>query len=324
MNNHTSSLGSTSLRRAALIVSALAMLVPLAVASPADAIREDAWMSGIEGGWVGDNNSTPLGRMGFAMLFERESDGSYHSHSAMSQDTWIDLRFFKGEGGVWLLEQRAALEGMGEQGSVLVPVAGTGDRRRWVDPERPDFLAVDLGLSEDELLMDVTLRGHSHAQFKLQRVRESAELENLRSGFAAARKRTKQDVSIFQFASSSDVPAAIQKARQAVAERPEDAGAHIDLSQALIDVITADPSQGAMYAGELLSTLKQAKQLDPQRPEAYEGLIGYYVSAPPIAGGSIAKAKELLAELVALDPARGAAMRQMVEARQAGAANAGG
>ena len=125
-------------------------------------------------------------------------------------------------------------------------------------------------------------------------------------------QRTKEDVSIYQFAGNGSVPAAIGEARREVAESPEDAAVRMKLAQALIEQINADRASAPMYAGELLTTLNRALELDPKRPDVYEALIGYYVSAPPIAGGSIEKARELAKRLAEIDADAGRAAAERI------------
>ena len=155
----------------ALLAVTLAALLALAIAPVQAAGADDAWMAGLEGGWEGPDNETPLGRMPFALLFERSESDELTALAAMSRDTWIKLRFFKNDEGDWLLEQAASLEGLGEQSSILVPAEAEGDMRRWVDPKSAEDLKVDVALDAERLYMDVTLRGRPHAQFQLQPAR---------------------------------------------------------------------------------------------------------------------------------------------------------
>ena len=79
-----------------MIVLTLWCLAMVAQAAPP---ADDTWISSLEGGWHGENNMTPMGRMPFVMLFEREEDGSLHSRSALNRETWIDIRFRQGPDG---------------------------------------------------------------------------------------------------------------------------------------------------------------------------------------------------------------------------------
>jgi tetratricopeptide (TPR) repeat protein len=50
---------------------------------------------------------------------------------------------------------------------------------------------------------------------------------------------------------------------------------------------------------------ERALELQPALVEAHEGLVGYYLQAPRIAGGSVDKAKAEIAEITRLNPMRG-------------------
>ena len=302
----------------ALLTVSLAALLAFSAVPAQAALADDAWMAGLEGGWEGPDNETPLGRMPFALLFERSEDDELTALAAMSRDTWIKMRFFRGDDGEWLLEQAASLEGMGEQSSILVPAEAEGDLRRWVDPKSAEYLKVDVALDAKRLYMDVTLRGRPHAQFQLQRI-DDAALPAMRRSMQEGLERSSDEVSIFELAGKGHVEGALKDARRQVAANPEDAGLQMALANALIERIQTHSSEAPMLAGELLSTLKRALELDPSRPDAYQGLIGYYLQAPPIAGGSVEKAEALAKQLVTVDAAAGEAALAQVAARRSSA-----
>ena len=112
---------------------------------------------------------------------------------------------------------------------------------------------------------------------------------------------------------------AIEEARRAVAAAPDSADARMQLAQALIARFETHPAEAPMLAGEMLGALKKAHALDPKRPDAYHGLIGYYLNAPPIAGGSVEEAKKLADKLAAINPEQGAVAHRTIESHQAAA-----
>lgn len=59
------------------------------------------------------------------------------------------------------------------------------------------------------------------------------------------------------------------------------------------------------YAGRLRDAFARAVELDPDHLEARAALVQYYLQAPGIAGGSVAKAREQADAIAARDPARG-------------------
>jgi tetratricopeptide (TPR) repeat protein len=257
-----------------------------------------------------------MGRIPFAMLFEKQEDGSYVSHSALNRETWIRLRFFQEDDGRWLLEEAGGLEGLGARGSVLVPAEGDDNIQRWISSDDPRYLRVEMAVEEETLYMKVIIRGKEHAQLNLTRLPED-QLPALRREFAEAAERLPQEESIHDYANVDEVPAAIREARQSVAADPEDAGARLDLAAALGEVIQADSAtMGPRYAGEMLQSLLQAVELDPDRPEAYQWLAGYYLNAPPIAGGSLEKAEQAARKLNEIDPQAGQALLALVEQKR--------
>ncbi len=64
----------------------------------------------------------------------------------------------------------------------------------------------------------------------------------------------------------------------------------------------ADQFEKGMLAGRALESLNKAVGLDPTNIEARMSLAGYYLNAPPIAGGSKKKARAQIEEIVKIDP----------------------
>ena len=141
----------------------------------------------------------------------------------------------------------------------------------------------------------------------------------MRQAMQEGLERSSDEASIYELAGKGHVEGPLQDARRTVAENAEDAGAQMALANALIERIGSHPSEAPMLAGELLTTLQRALELDPSRPDVYQGLIGYYLNAPPIAGGSVDKAEAMAQRLVDVDQAAGeAALAQVAARREAG------
>jgi hypothetical protein len=292
---------------------------PPAWSRPADDL--DAFVASLEGGWAGQDNVTPMGTMPFAVLFERQEDGGLHSHSALNRETFIDLRFAKDERGRWILHERAGLEGSGVQAYSLAPAGLAGGLRRWAYEPDPEFLTIDVGVEGDTMSMNVRLRGRDHVQFKLARLPEAAVPE-LKRQMTLAAGRSPQEVSIAQAVGRSPRTEAadpVAAARRAVTENPADGRARLKLARALGAEIRRDSAaNGPRYAFEMLEALQKAVELDPRLVEAYHWLAGYYLEAPPIAGGSLDKAEEVARRLAELDPESARALRSRIEARRSG------
>jgi hypothetical protein len=299
-----------------LTLSCLLALTP-AVANAANRTDLDAFIASLEGGWAGEENMTPFGKMPFAALFARQDDGSLHSRSPLNSETYIDLHFEKDDTGRWILHEEAGMEGMGHQSYTLIPAEGENGSYRWIYEERPDFLTIDVGLEDETMLMAVTLRGKEHVRFALNRLSDD-ETASLRQEFLTAAQTPPGEgnsirdvVERFPTMDGNEAHSAaaddpISQTRQALRKSPDDANAHLALAKALGAAINSDPMNGPVYAGEMYRALKTSIDLDPRLTEAYHWLVGYYLNAPPIAGGSVELAEETARQLAEFD-AEGAA-----------------
>jgi hypothetical protein len=291
----------------------------------------DALVAALEGGWIGQDNETPMGSMGFATLFEWEEDGSLHSRSALNSETYIDLRFSRDDDGRWILREEAGMEGLGVHQYSLVPAGriGTEGSYRWVYAEKPDFLTVDVGLEGETMMLDVSLRGEPHVAFRLDKQPEELWPQMREQMLAQASQSPEEGVSIHDVVTEAPEPVAcdgahdaaneagdpIASARRAVVADPGNAKARLALAEALGAAIDEDPANGPRHAFEMLQSLTTAVELDPQLAEAYHWLVGYYLNAPPIAGGSVAKASEVAYSLAEFDPAGSKELLELISER---------
>lgn len=103
-----------------------------------------------------------------------------------------------------------------------------------------------------------------------------------------------------------ETKAALEAAEDLVDDFPGHAAAHLWLGNAYANRIgrVNSFSQGLM-APKLRGALERALALDPNLHEARTSLLEYYLQAPGIVGGSVAKAKAQAAELQRRDPPRG-------------------
>lgn len=303
-------------------LSTLAILLMLGSHRPAPAATAgslDEWIAALEGGWTGEENLTPMGKMPFAVLFEWQEDGSLRSHSALNRETYIDLHFERDGEGSWILHEKAAMEGSGAQSYSLVPTDGPGELVRWIYAQDPDYLTIDMSVDRQALFMDVRVRGEEHAQFKLGRLPTEEWPELKRELTAMAEQAPGEGTSILDAVSDEEIPPPIREARRLLASQPQDAQSHLGLAQAIGEAIQADgAANGPRFAFEMLQALQTAVRLDPGLVEAYEWLAGYYLSAPPIAGGSIDKAEEVARRLAEVDPEAGRALLARVAAQRDG------
>jgi hypothetical protein len=289
--------------------------------------NRDTFVASLAGGWAGVENMTPLGLMPFAVLLEWEEDGSLHSRSALNRETYVDLRFERSESGEWVLHEEAAMEGIGAQSHSLRPVKGPAGLYRWSFEERPGFLVVDLSMQGDIMVMTVTLRGEDHARFSLQRLPEEA-LPELREQLVVQAHQSPSEGptsgDVLGRSDRSDRPGralasgdpdAIARARDKVTTEPANGVAHLELARVLGHAIQEDGAvNGPLYSFEMLRSLETAIELDPALQEAYQWLVGYYMNAPAIAGGSIDKAIETARRLEDRSPASSKALLAQIEA----------
>ena len=278
---------------------------------------EDDQISRFEGVWAGEDNLTPLGPMPFAMVFERQKNGDLFSHSALSQQTWVDLRFHKDEEGNWLLTEAAAMVGAGAQSYTLHPVKVSGDTLDWAYLEKPGFLNCRMTADAEKLWMIVYLHGEEHVQFLLHRMTGEAADEVRRAMIVAGKSTGEDDWKLLRKSGEGEDPVEILKARAKVRMYPENAEAHLGLASALGEVIgEAPPDRVPLYAQELFASLQKAVDLDSTLPGAHYGLAKYYLQAPTFAGGSLEKAESEAETLIDLGSPLGEVAMAKVEARR--------
>ncbi len=317
------------------ILAASPLLAAAGAPMPGTDDEIDRLVTALEGGWLGIENDTPFGKMGFAAVFEWQEDGSLRSVTPLNRDTYIELRFARDETGRWILHEDAAMEGLGAQQYSLVPTGATTEAglHRWVWEEDPGYLAIDVGVDGQMMLMNVTLRGEPHIAFRLDRQPPETCAEMKADLMARRELSAEEGTSILDIVSSPppslgaladsiDPIDPIEAARTAVEAAPESAEARVALAMRLRTAISENPANAPRYAFEMLDSLKQAIELDPNLPAAYHGLVGYYLNAPPIAGGSIEKAEETARRLAELDPEAGKALLEQIAAH--GAASTSG
>lgn len=142
--------------------------------------RQTAFVDRLIGGWLGAG-SGPFGEMPFAVVFERQADGSARAWADDGKGTQIDLWLQRGElGGKrgWLLRESATLPNVGTQTYTLVIAAGgakeDGDRLRFHHPDRPGFLDIELALTPGQLQLTAAVHGKPHVDFAMRRLPDGA------------------------------------------------------------------------------------------------------------------------------------------------------
>ena len=99
----------------------------------------------------------------------------------------------------------------------------------------------------------------------------------------------------------------IDHAKKAVRDLPTSSEAHYVYAQALRRKISKNPMFAMANTGRYMQNLDKAIELDRTNYGAWQEKIGFLLNAPPIAGGSVEKARALADELVELDQISGLA-----------------
>jgi hypothetical protein len=163
---------------AAAVVVVPAMLAAVAPTATVEAVApaaaaaapsaHDRAIAELVGVWAGSAMRTPFGDFPFAIAFDREASGDVHGRLDDGRGMYLDFRFRR-DGGRWMLVEEGAIPGAGTQGKTLAPAAGDA-AARWTDGE-PAYLAVELVVDAEVLVMTTTLGGEPHAVLRMQRVR---------------------------------------------------------------------------------------------------------------------------------------------------------
>lgn len=105
----------------------------------------------------------------------------------------------------------------------------------------------------------------------------------------------------------------------------QDSPFHLLLAQAnLAKLQTVSFMEKGPFARAALDHLEKSIEIDPSNVEARTTLYGYYLNAPPIAGGSIDLAQEQAQEIVKYDADRGNALLAETHWRKGKALEDGG
>lgn len=100
-----------------------------------------------------------------------------------------------------------------------------------------------------------------------------------------------------------DYDGAIQWMEKALVIAPDSSDVHYWAATAY--VVKLQKEQAFALVGKVKSHIETAVELDPANVQARMFLAGFLLNAPPIAGGSIEKAKEQAEKIVQYDPLRG-------------------
>ena len=287
--------------------------VPLAVLFCAAALAAEhaAWLANVEGFYSSDKNKTPFGEIPFAMDMIRQADGSVHGRTWGDRQTYFDFKFYRNEKGELQFQETGALPGGFVQSHVCDVVKVEGDTITFETKKEPGLLVARVAADGNRLHVNTVVRGKPHADLVMARVRD----EKAMAGFRAANARAKD------LAAGSSLKQAFATTAQEQVDtnlsKPEQARQHVAEARKLTALMaTAAPGDMPGLAFKMKGHLDKAVELDPANDEAQMQMAFWYLRAPEIAGGSRAKAEEILQLLEKQNSPRAEALRKGLAARR--------
>jgi hypothetical protein len=280
---------------------------------PLAATENPAWLARIEGVYMGQNNPTPFGPIGFAMDMVRQPDGSVHGRLHSDRDTYFDFAFRLNDRGGITFHETGSL-GQGFVQSHELELAETeGDTLTFATEERPALLVAEVTADGSRLRVKVMLRGKPHVDLDMTRVSD----EQVVAKFRAAQARAKElpgGSALQQF-----FAAAAAKTVDSHLPKDEQARQHVSESKRLMEQMgKADTSERPRLAFLIKGHVEKAIELDPMFDEAHFALAMWYLQSPELAAKSLEKVKEILATLERMKSPLGEVLRKGLAERAGG------
>ncbi len=247
-----------------------------------------AWLARVEGVFAGEHNKTPFGEIPFAIEMVKEADGSVRGRAHADSETYLDFKFYLNEQGEILFSEGGGLPGPLVQSNVLELVSAEGDTLTFETKKRPGYLIAKVTADGDRLRIQAILRGKPHANLDLVRVRDEKQIADIRAWREQAKKAAAGSYleRLPRYAEAKVDPglSKAERARQYLAEAERFAAQLESGSRADVPTI----------AMKMKVNLEKALELDPSLDKAHFMLAVWYLRAPEFAGGSAAKAREIL------------------------------
>ena len=283
----------------------ISALLSVTLIVPLPAVENTAWLARIDGVYMGQNNPTPFGRIGFAIDMLKQPDRSVHGRVQSDRDTYFEFAFRLNEKGGIAFHETGSL-GQGFVQSHELELIGTdGDTLTFATQETPALLVAEVTADGNRLRVKVMLRGKPHVDLDMVRVRDETVVAKFRADQARA-KELPGGSALQQF-----FAAAAAKAVNGNLPKPEQARLHLAASTKLAEQMRkADASELPSLAFLMKGHLDQAIELDPSSDEAHFSLALWYLQSPELAAKSQAKVKEILATLERMNSPLAAALRK--------------
>jgi len=283
----------------------ISALLSVTLIVPLPAVENTAWLARIDGVYMGQNNPTPFGRIGFAIDMLQQPDRSVHGRGQSDRDTYFEFAFRLNEKGGIAFHETGSL-GQGFVQSHELELIGTeGDTLTFATQETPALLVAEVTADGNRLRVKVMLRGKPHVDLDMVRVRDETVVAKFRADQARA-KELPGGSALQQF-----FAAAAAKTVDGNLPKPEQARLHLAASTKLAEQMRkADASELPSLAFLMKGHLDQAIELDPSSDEAHFSLALWYLQSPEVAAKSQEKVKELLATLERMNSPLAEALRK--------------
>jgi len=126
-----------------------------------------AWVTGLEGAWLGPVAGTPLGDLPqFYWEFAWTDADALLGVADNGMGFRVEFEFAERD-GQWTLVETGTLPGNNTQSYVLHPVSREGDLVRFEVLDQPGYLQVDILPGDGSFEMAVFVRGEAHGTFDL-------------------------------------------------------------------------------------------------------------------------------------------------------------
>ncbi len=278
------------------------LVIPLLAADHA------VWLAKVEGLYIGQDNPTPFGRIGFAMDMIRQPDGSVHGRLHSDKETYFDFKFWLNDRGEILFRETGSLPGGFVQSYELELVKAEGDTLTFETKKNPGVLVAQVTADGNRLRVNAVVRGKPHVDLDMARVRDEKVIAAFRADQVLAKDRPAGSTlkELFAGNAAAEIDTKLPKAEQA--------RLHVAESQKLsAQIPTAEPSNVPGLAFRMKGHLDKAIELDPSFDQAHFALAMWYLRAPELAGGSKAKAKEILGTLEKLNSSLAEKLRAQLD-----------
>ena len=291
----------------------IAPLLSATLIVPLHAIENAAWLARIDGVYMGQNNPTPFGPIGFGMDMMKQPDGSIHGRVQSDRDTYFHFEFrLNDKGGITFHETGSLGQGF-VQTHELELVDTEGDTFTFMTQEKPALLVVEVTADGSRFRVKVMLHGKPHVDLDMTRVRDEQAVAKFRADQARA-KELPGGSALQQF-----FAAAAAKTVGSNLPKHEQARQQIAKSKQLMEQMgKADTSERPSLALRMKGHVDTAIELDPSFDEAHFALAMWYLQSPELAAKSLEKVKEILATLERMNSPLGTVLRKRLVERAAG------